>query len=330
MSETQVQETESEKVDHGRRLVIVSNRLPFNAKVEGGELSFQSSAGGLVSGLASYLQGTRQTTHFSGDYLWVGWPGTSIDESLKDSLIERVREEFSSYPVFLTEEQMERFYLGFCNATIWPLFHYFPSFAVYQASFWEQYKQINQLFADALESILRPDDVVWVHDYHLMLLPRFLKARLPQLTVGFFLHIPFPSFEVFRLLPGEWRRDILEGLLGADLVGFHTYEYTHHFLQCVLRILGYEHQMSQVLAPDHVVRVDTFPMGIDVEKFCRRARDGDETEREIRELKNTRRRDQADSFGGSAGLFERHIEPAGRLTSYFSKTIRSITARWLC
>ena len=95
MSETKVQEIEAGKFDCGRRLVIVSNRLPFNAKIEGGELSFQPSAGGLVSGLASYLQGTRQTAHFSGEYLWVGWPGTSIDESLKDSLIQRVREQFS-------------------------------------------------------------------------------------------------------------------------------------------------------------------------------------------------------------------------------------------
>ena len=98
---------------------------------------------------------------------------------------------------------MEKFYLGFCNATIWPLFHYFTSYAIYQGPFWDQYKQINGLFADALGNILRPDDVVWVHDYHLMLLPRLLKTRYTQLSVGFFLHIPFPSFEVFRLLPGN-------------------------------------------------------------------------------------------------------------------------------
>jgi trehalose 6-phosphate synthase/phosphatase len=178
---------------------------------------------------------------------------------------------------------MEKFYLGFCNATIWPLFHYFTSYAIYQAPFWEQYKQINQLFADALANILRPDDVVWVHDYHLMLLPRLVKARYAPLSVGFFLHIPFPSFEVFRLLPGEWRREILDGLLGADLIGFHTYEYTHHFLQSVLRILGHEHHMAQVVVEDRLVRVDTFPMGIDVNKFSSAATDP-ETEQEAREL----------------------------------------------
>jgi trehalose 6-phosphate synthase/phosphatase len=215
----------------------------------------------------------------------VGWPG-SVDAARQDEVAREALEKFQSYPVFLTEEQMEHFYLGFCNATIWPLFHYFTSYTVYQATFWDQYKQINQLFAEALDAVLRADDVVWVHDYHLMLLPRLLKARHPQLSIGFFLHIPFPSFEVFRLLPGEWRREILEGLLGADLIGFHTYEYTHHFLQCVLRILGYDYQLTQVMAADHVVRVDTFPMGIDVDKFAA-AMQNDETEKEVRELRNT-------------------------------------------
>jgi trehalose 6-phosphate synthase/phosphatase len=269
-----------------RRLIIVSNRLPFNAKVEEGELMFQPSPGGLVSGLASYLQAPSRSATLSGEYLWVGWPGISVDERLKAALVKKANDDFFSHPVFLTEEQMEKFYLGFCNATIWPLFHYFPSYAIYEPAFWQQYKQINQSFADALDGVLRPDDVVWVHDYHLMLLPRLLKARYPRLSVGFFLHIPFPSHEVFRLLPGEWRRDILEGLLGADLVGFHTYEYTRHFLQSVLRILGYENHFSQIFTSNQPVKVDTFPMGIDFEKFSKAAVDGD-IQRERRELDAT-------------------------------------------
>jgi trehalose 6-phosphate synthase/phosphatase len=285
VTEPSIAKTTSGAELSGRRLVIVSNRLPFNVEIQDGRPLFHPSAGGLVTGLASFREAREQTGAIPAEHLWVGWPGASVEEPLRDQVIQEALARFRSYPVFLTEDQMERFYLGFCNATIWPLFHYFPSFALYQAAFWDQYKQINQLFADALETVLRSDDVVWVHDYHLMLLPRLLKARQPQLTVGFFLHIPFPSFEVFRLLPGEWRRDILEGLLGADLIGFHTYEYTHHFLQCALRILGYDHQMSQIVAPDHVVRVDTFPMGIDVEKFSGAPRSA-ETEREIRELKS--------------------------------------------
>ncbi|HKY07345.1 MAG TPA: bifunctional alpha,alpha-trehalose-phosphate synthase (UDP-forming)/trehalose-phosphatase [Candidatus Binatia bacterium] len=269
----------------GRRLVIVSNRLPFNVAIVDGRPTFQPSAGGLVTGLASFRESRRQAAALPAEHLWVGWPGCSIESGLRQEVTREALERFQSYPVFLTEEQMEQFYLGFCNATIWPLFHYFPSYTAYQQPFWDQYKLINQVFADALDSILRPDDVLWVHDYHLMLLPRLLKSRRPRLAVGFFLHIPFPSFEVFRMLPGEWRREILEGLLGSDLIGFHTYEYTRHFLQSVLRILGYEYQMSQVLAADHLVRVDTFPMGIDVEKFAS-APKSDETEKEIRELRN--------------------------------------------
>jgi trehalose 6-phosphate synthase/phosphatase len=265
--------------------VIVSNRLPFNVQIIDGRPTFLPSAGGLVSGLASFRESREQTAAIPPEHLWIGWPGCSIDPSLQEEVVREALARFKSYPVFLTEEQMEHFYLGFCNATIWPLFHYFSSYTVYNAPFWEQYKQINQLFAEALVKVLRPDDVVWVHDYHLMLLPRLLKARQPQLTLGFFLHIPFPSFEVFRMLPGEWRREILEGLLGADLIGFHTYEYTRHFLQSTLRILGHENQMSQVMASDHLVRVDTFPMGIDVEKFSGALRNGD-TERELGELRN--------------------------------------------
>jgi trehalose 6-phosphate synthase/phosphatase len=252
----------------GRRLVIVSNRLPFSVAIEHDRVDFKASAGGLVTGLASFRESLNDGSALPPQHLWVGWPGNSVEGPQRDEIVGQALSRFQSYPVFLSEEQMEQFYQGFCNATIWPLFHYFTSYTLYQPPCWEKYKEINQLFADALDLVLKPDDVVWVHDYHLMLLPRLLKSRQRQLSIGFFLHIPFPSFEVFRLLPGQWRREILEGLLGADLIGFHTYEYTHHFLQSVLRILGYEHHMGQVLTTDHVVKVDTFPMGIDVQRFA--------------------------------------------------------------
>ncbi len=181
---------------------------------------------------------------------------------------------------------MDQFYLGFCNATIWPLFHYFPSFTVYQANFWEQYKHVNEVFCETLLDVVRQGDLVWIHDYHLMLLPRMLKAKAPHLPVGFFLHIPFPSFEVFRLLPGKWRREILEGLLGSDLLGFHTFEYVQHFLQSALRILGHEHHMGQILTSERMVKVDSFPMGIDFDKWSIALNNPDIRREEI-DLKNT-------------------------------------------
>jgi trehalose 6-phosphate synthase/phosphatase len=154
-----------------RRLVLVSNRLPFNVRMESDHVEFYPSAGGLVTGLASFREARKTEAGLPAEHLWVGWPGASVDEALRAHVIEEAASQFQSYPVFLTEEQMEQFYLGFCNATIWPLFHYFPTYADYRPSFWEQYNRINQLFADALAPILRPDDLVWVHDYHLMLLP---------------------------------------------------------------------------------------------------------------------------------------------------------------
>ena len=273
MMELANEQTDDRAKRKERRLVIVSNRLPFSLSIENGVVEYQASAGGLVTGLASFQESRDHASALPSEHLWVGWPGSSVETSLQEKVIQESFERFHAFPIFLTAEQMEQFYLGFCNATIWPLFHYFTSYAVYQPPFWEQYKQINRLFADALKTMLRPDDIVWVHDYHLMLLPRLLKARHSELSVGFFLHIPFPSFEVFRLLPNEWRREIIDGLLGADLIGFHTYEYTHHFLQSALRVMGYEHHMGQIVTADHVARVDTFPMGIDVEKFAGAALD---------------------------------------------------------
>ena len=278
------EKTDTQGRQQERRLVIVSNRLPFTLSISDGVVQFQASAGGLVTGLASFQESGEHASALPFEHLWVGWPGTSVEGPLKEQVVQESFSRCRAYPIFLSAEQMDQFYLGFCNATIWPLFHYFTSYTVYHSKFWEQYKQINDLFADALKAVLRPDDIVWVHDYHLMLLPRLLKARHSQLSVGFFLHIPFPSFEVFRLLPAEWRRGILEGILGADLIGFHTYEYTHHFLQSTLRILGYEHHMGQIETADHVARVDTFPMGIDVQKFAAASLNED-IARETRELK---------------------------------------------
>lgn len=133
-------------------------------------------------------------------------------------------------PVFLSEEDVRDYYDGFCNQTLWPLFHYFTSFTSYRDDQWECYKRVNEKFCDAIMEELDEDAKVWVHDYHLMLVPGMVRKRAPDATIGFFLHIPFPSYELFRLLPSRWREELLEGLLGADLVGFHTYDYTQYFL----------------------------------------------------------------------------------------------------
>ena len=274
-----------EATESRRRLVVVSNRLPFNVSVSEGRLKFHESAGGLVTGLSAYIESRRRTGRLAREHIWVGWPGSDVEAPLRDELKRAALVRFQSSPVFLSGEEMDQFYLGFCNATLWPLFHYFPSYTVYQPKFWDQYKHVNEVFCESLMGVIRHDDLVWIHDYHLMLLPRLLKNRAPDLAVGFFLHIPFPSFEVFRLLPRGWRRQILEGLLGADLIGFHTFEYAQHFLQSALRILGFANHMGHILTSEGIVKVDTFPMGIDFDKFAK-AIDRPDVQGEIGDLRH--------------------------------------------
>ncbi|TET70030.1 MAG: bifunctional alpha,alpha-trehalose-phosphate synthase (UDP-forming)/trehalose-phosphatase [Candidatus Zixiibacteriota bacterium] len=258
------------------RLLIVSNRLPVSIQKRKGELHFSRSVGGVATGLASFYE--------SYNSVWIGWPGVSLSEMKggKSEVEKRLLSEFKCHPVFLSPNDIEKYYHGFSNKTLWPLCHYFTQYAVHDKSFWQAYKRVNRHFCDAVLEIVRPGDIVWVHDYHLMLLPRLLREKLPDLTIGYFHHIPFPSFELFRLLP--WRLEILEGLLGADVVGFHTYDYGRHFLSSVHRLLGCEYSMGQVTVGDRIVRVDAFPMGIDYERFSKAGADP-EVRREINKFR---------------------------------------------
>jgi len=240
-----------------QRLLIVSNRLPLTIQERKGDLHVEPSVGGLATGLSSW--------HKSYPSIWIGWAGIGRKKikGEKDIMARLLSE--NCHPVSLSQPDVEAYYQGFCNRTIWPLFHYFPLYAEYSEDFWQAYERVNIAFANVVAGIARPNDIIWIHDYHLMLLPKLLRERLPKATMGFFLHIPFPSFEIFRLLP--WRKQILEGLLGADLAGFHTYDYTGHFLDSVHRLLGYEVAMGQTTVADRVVRADAFPMGINYEQF---------------------------------------------------------------
>ncbi|MFO8050617.1 MAG: bifunctional alpha,alpha-trehalose-phosphate synthase (UDP-forming)/trehalose-phosphatase [Thermoplasmatota archaeon] len=241
------------------KVIIASNRLPRKVVRRSNRVSYKDSAGGLATGLAS----------LSDEYKlkWIGWPGVprgSLNKAKREQVI-RDFEKDGLIPLFLTGNEISNFYHGFCNRTIWPLFHYFIQYAEYHRDQWEVYERINQRFLDKIIETYEPGDMVWVHDYHLMLLPRMIRDRLKEARIGFFLHIPFPSYEIFRLFP--WRKEILEGLLGADIIGFHTYDYVTHFLSSVRRIIGYEHDLGVVGCGDHLCRVDAYPMGIDYEKF---------------------------------------------------------------
>ena len=264
-------------------LLVVSNRLPFTVSSRDNKLVFHSSPGGLVSGLTAYLEWARQDPSRT-DYLWVGWPGIEVEEGSRELLRTKAAKQKAS-PVFLDADTMKKFYQGFCNSTIWPLFHYFPTYAKFREEDWAQYVKVNEEFRDSILKVYQPNDTVWVHDYHLMLLPRLLREKLPDLSIGFFLHTPFPSYDVFRTLPTAWRREILEGILGADLIGFHTIDYTQHFLRCILRILGYEHTFGQVLVGgERTIKIDTFPMGVDYREI-RDAAKSDDIQEEGRGLR---------------------------------------------
>lgn len=248
------------------RLLIVSNRLPVVVKKEQGTFQFEKGAGGLVSGLSDFLKSLGSSGSELKEYVWMGWPGTTIDKEDEAFLRTELEKKYNASPVFLSQKLMDKVYLGFCNKTIWPLFHYFPNFASFESDFWDEYKKMNEIFRDELLKVITPDDIIWVHDYHLMLLPAMLRERINN-PIGFFLHIPFPSFEMYRMFPRESRSGILEGLLGSDLIGFHTHDYSQYFLQSVLRILGIENHMGYIELPDRLVKVGTFPMGIEFKKF---------------------------------------------------------------
>ena len=248
-------------------MLIVSNRLPFTVGLSGDNLRLEQSGGGLVSGLSAYLDSMKGDHSRDSRYVWVGWPGMTIPEEWKERLQEKALWEYSAHPVFLKEDEMENFYHGFCNKTIWPLFHYFPQYCIYEEEYWKNYKDVTQVFCDAVLEIARPDDVIWIHDYHLLLLPGLLRKKLPGHKIGFFLHIPFPSYEIFRAIPGQWRRELLEGMLGSDLIGFHTAEYTQYFQECVHEVLGLEKTSRTFILDDRISVAETFPMGIDFQKY---------------------------------------------------------------
>ena len=266
------------------RLVIVSNRLPFTVSVKEGAPEFKPSAGGLTTGLWSYLNRKSPEGADRPDYLWMGWPGASVPPEYEAAVRTYGAQQFKSCPVFLPEESMDRFYLGFCNKTIWPLFHYFPTLTRYEEEYWQEYQNVNRRFGEAVVNALQPDDLLWIHDYHLMLLPKLVREKFPEMPIGFFLHIPFPSWEIFRMLPRAWREEIIEGLLGSSLIGFHTHDYVRYFLTSVLRTAGYEHQLGSLTLRDRVVKVETFPMGVEFDRFAEAAASR-ETESQVAELR---------------------------------------------
>jgi trehalose 6-phosphate synthase/phosphatase len=258
------------RAEDGYELVIASNRLPVTLSLSGEEMALHPSSGGLVAA----LRGT------DGPHKWVGWPGTSVPDHLQAEATKRLEAE-GWEPVFLSDKEQEDFYGRISNDTIWPLFHYFVDRLQFTTDAWETYVQVNERFADTIAHHSAPGARVWIHDFHLALVPAALRRRRPDLAIGYFLHIPFPSSEIYRVLPT--RAELLRGLLGADYIGFHTGDYARHFRSSCLRVLGLESEPDSVEHDGRRVGFGVNPIGIDVGSF-RETLHSDETARLEEEL----------------------------------------------
>lgn len=245
------------------KVLVVSNRLPVTiTRDEDGSYEYAMSSGGLVTA----LQGLKKSTEFQ----WFGWPGLEIPENEQEKVNADLMEKFKCTAIYLSDHIADLHYNGFSNSILWPLFHYHPGEMNFDETAWAAYMEANRQFAAKIASQVEDDDMVWVHDYHLMLLPQMLREELGKtrknVRIGFFLHTPFPSSEIYRILPV--RREILVGVLSCDLIGFHTYDYARHFLSSVARIvLNVKTVPNGIQFEGRSISIGAFPIGIDVDKF---------------------------------------------------------------
>lgn len=236
------------------KLLIIANRLPLKvSKNQDNQFEFNRSEGGLTTGLDSLE--TELEKH------WVGWPGAVLETREEEVQVKEHLEAFNFHPVFLSPEQLHLHYEGFSNSTLWPLCHYFNVYTEHNSEFWRGYLEVNKLFCQIALQFIEPGDIVWVQDYQLMLLPKLIRQEGPSdISIGYFHHIPFPTYELFRVLPQ--RNELVSGLLGADLIGFHTHDYMRHFVSACERILDLRFVLDHVMLNDRIAHADVFPMGI--------------------------------------------------------------------
>jgi trehalose 6-phosphate synthase/phosphatase len=242
-------------------LIIVSNRLPLSVKKIDGKLEFYPSIGGLATGLSSFTASRRNK--------WIGWPGLpneELSEQDKHDITAELRRH-NCYPVFLSRKQLNDYYNIFSNSLLWPIFHDLQIREPIGENYWRTYKRVNKLFADAVLALSETGSTVWVHDYQLLLLPGMLRKARPEDKIGFFLHIPFPAVQYLQQIPHAI--ELVNGMLGSDLVGFHTESYVDNFKTAIAEYQSGDVGSDEVVVADRIVRVTDFPMGIDYAKFIR-------------------------------------------------------------
>jgi trehalose 6-phosphate synthase/phosphatase len=245
------------------KLVLVSNRIPITITTEDGKLKGHPSSGGLVSALEPLLK------NHGG--IWIGSGGTEDSPEIREILEKASGDNLYKYsPLFLTEEEQSNFYEGFSNEIVWPLFHDLQSRCNFDPRYWEFYQRVNEKFADAVEQASEPGDLIWIHDYQLMQVGKALRSRWPKARLAFFLHIPFPSPDIFAKLP--WRQQILEDLLAHDLVGVQTGRDQRNLIACIrsflplVKVSG-RGESRMVIGADARTHIESFPISIDFRAF---------------------------------------------------------------
>ena len=300
------------------KTIIISNRLPVKITKTSNEYQLSPSEGGLATGLGSIYK--------DGDNVWIGWPGLEVEDPQDQDIINQKLNDLSLLPVYLTQQEISEYYEGFSNEVLWPVFHYYASsYASYSQSNWDYYKLVNEKFKDAVLKVAEPGDTIWIHDYQLLLLPALIRSALPDISIGFFLHIPFPSHEMFRLIP--WRSELLEGMMGADLIGFHTFDDVRHFLSAVTRVLPVTSSANIISSNDRSIVVESFPMGIDERKYATLPKQKEVIEQinQIKEsFKHTRLILSIDRLDYSKGILQR-LEAYELLLNTHPEYINNIT-----
>ena len=242
-----------------KRLILASNQLPVSIAQKGKEYKIKKTDEQTISGLQEF--------YASYHPVWVGLTGLENHDFTAREMgnLEHQLIPFNCVPLFPRSHDHYQHLHGFARNTLWPLFHYFTDYTSYSEVWWKAYVKINRMYAEKILQIINDGDILWIHDYHLMVLPQMIREQKPGISIGLFIHVPFPSYEIFRMLP--WRLEIIEGMLGADLIGFQTYDYVRHFMSSVRRLTGVDSIFNRISLGERTLKVDVFPKGINYDRF---------------------------------------------------------------